>query len=890
MYRVIVPWLLCLAAAARAAAPPASACDADFQAVLQPQPEAMRALPAQALWLSARALRWPGVAGDRFRLYHSASGQIVARVGATVTGADGALVLDPHTGPVLSVRAADAPRLPALHRGQLVLVAEDAKGRVLQATGTQRAGALDALYAAAGRLTDLGATPRSHRTGFRLWAPTAQAVWLCQHADGRAPAQAVHALRRDAATGAWSANLTGDLSGSYYTYLIDVFVPGHGLVRNRVTDPYALSLTTDSQRTWIGRLDAPALKPLGWTSTPRPNTVKAATDQVIYELHVRDFSISDASVPAAHRGKYLAFTHAGSRGMQHLQALAAAGLTDVHLLPVFDLATVPELGCVTPEVKGPPDGEEQQSTISAHAAADCYNWGYDPWHYTAPEGSYATDPADGAVRVREFRQMVLALHRAGLRVGMDMVYNHTSAAGQKARSVLDRIVPGYYQRLNAQGAVETSTCCDNTATENLMMAKLMVDSAVTWVREYRIDGMRFDLMGHQPRAAMAQLQKAVDRAAGRHIHLLGEGWNFGEVKDGARFVQASQQSLNGSGIATFSDRGRDAVRGGGCCDDAAAVLSRQGWLNGQFYAPNAQASATREDLLKSADLVRVGLAGTLRNYRLTAFDGSSKTLAEIDYAGQGAGYASQPDEVVNYVENHDNPTLFDINVLKLPRDTSRADRARVQVLGLAVTAFSQGIAYIHAGVEILRSKSLDRNSYDSGDWFNRLDWTYSDNFFGSGLPPKADNGTLWPAMRPLLADASIKPTAADIRYTRDAFIDLLKIRASTPLFRLRTAAEIQRRLTFHNTGPAQEPTVIVATLDGRGLRDAGFAEVLYAINVAPVAVTLRLPLLQGRGYVLHPVHRAGSAADKRPVEQARWDASDGSLTVPARTAVVYVLE
>ncbi len=874
MKQLFVHVLLAAASGASAATAEVAACNAThFQTVLAP--EATPAPPAHAVWLDARRLRWPDAPAGaaRFRLIPSAGPALrLAR------NADG----------TLSLPGADAKRLASLHRGALKLVAEDASGRVLQATSTQAALALDAMYARDEALPDFGVRVSAAGTAFRLWAPTAQAVHACLHTSATAPAARVLRLHRARQGGSWFGLHARDLTGGSYTYLVDVYVRGVGLVRNRVTDPYSISLSTDSQRSWIGRVDAPALQPEGWATTPRPDTVRASTDLVLYELHLRDFSVGDASVPAAHRGKYLAFTHTGSNGMRHLQALRAAGVTDIHLLPVFDFATVPEAGCVTPEVNGTLDGDTQQAAVAAVARQDCYNWGYDPLHYTAPEGSYATDAADGAVRILEFRRMVQALHRAGLRVGMDMVYNHTSASGQKAHSVLDRIVPGYYQRLNAKGEVETSTCCDNTATEHRMMARLMIDSAVTWAREYRIDSMRFDLMGHQPRAAMERLQQAVNAATGRHIHLIGEGWNFGEVKDGALFVQAAQGSLNGSGIATFSDRARDAVRGGGCCDDAAGTLARQGWINGLHYAPNPHAQAPREDLLKAADLVRVGLAGTLRDVRLLALDGREKRLAEIDYAGQGAGYASQPGEVVNYVENHDNPTLFDINVLKLPPGTSREDRARVQLLGLATTAFSQGIAYFHAGVEMLRSKSLDRNSFDSGDWFNRIDWTFSDNFYGSGLPPRGDNTSLWPAMKPLLADASIKPTPADIRFTRDAFFDLLKIRASTPLFRLRSADEVAQRLRFLNTGPAQEPTLIVGRLDGRGLADAGYAEVLYAINVSPSPGTLALPELRGRAYQLHPVHRTG--ADRRPADLSRWDAATGTLTVPARTALVYVLQ
>jgi pullulanase len=325
------------------------------------------------------------------------------------------------------------------------------------------------------------------------------------------------------------------------------------------------------------------------------------------------------------------------------------------------------------------------------------------------------------------------------------------------------------------------------------------------------------------------------------------------------------------------------------------VLKNQGWLNGLHYAPNEHAKAagtgSQEALLRSADLIRAGLAGTLGSYRLRTHDGSVKKLVEIDYAGQGAGFASQPGEVVNYVENHDNPTLWDIHLLKLPRETTREDRARVQVLGGALTAFSQGIAYFHAGIELLRSKNLDRNSYDSGDWFNRIDWTLNDNHFGGGLPPRRENEGLWPAMRPLLADAgALKPTPAELRFTRDAFLDLLRLRASSTLFRLRTAKDVQRRLTMLNTGPEQNPGVVLGHLDGRGHRGAGFSEVLYAINATTGDAELVLPELRGRAFVLHPVHRAPNAADTRPATQARWNAATATLRVPARTALVYVLE
>ncbi|MES2150627.1 MAG: alpha-1,6-glucosidase domain-containing protein [Pseudomonadota bacterium] len=867
--------------------------DAAFATTLRP---AAGSLEARALWLNRHLALWPGVeASGVFKLYHAANGTI-AIVDKQIKGADGALALTQFTGALpapaarfdyagkgalLTVSAAD---LPALHRQQLVMVHEAPDGTVLAATRLQAAGALDDLYAAAGGIADLGATPAHQHTSFKLWAPTAQAVAVCTYASGDSGATAIKAMQFDAANGSWQANMPADLSGHYYKYLVDVLVDGVGLVRNGVTDPYSLSLTTDSKRSYIANLAAPALTPAGWDSTPAPRKVKAQTDMVVYELHVRDFSINDTSVSAAKRGKYGAFTETGSNGMRHLAALARAGLTDIHLLPVYDIGSVPEHGCALPMPEGAPDSEAQQALIRKTAETDCFNWGYDPFHYTSPEGSYASNPADGARRILEFRQMVMQLHRAGLRVGMDVVYNHTFTAGQKEKSVLDRIVPGYYHRLNAAGVIERSSCCDNTATENLMMGKLMIDSAVVWARDYKIDSFRFDLMGHQPRATMEQLQSGVDRAAGRHLQLIGEGWNFGEVANGARFVQASQLSLGGSGIGTFSDRARDAVRGGSSSDSGEKLITQQGYINGLVYDPNARAGARpRSELMQAADMVRVGLAGSVRNYRLQTWQDSMRQLQEIDYNGQPAGYASAPGEAVNYVENHDNQTLYDINVFKLPLATSGAERARVQMLGAAINAFSQGVAYFHAGVDTLRSKSLDRDSFNSGDWFNRIDWSYQDNYFGSGAPPAEANGKDYGLIKPLLANPAMKPAPADIAFARDVFRDLLKLRASSTLFRMRSASDISERLRFFNTGSQQEPTVIAAHLDGRGYPGAAFKGISYFINVDKVAHTLVLAPEKGKPYRLHPAQ----TADAR-VREARYERATGSFSIPPRTAVVFV--
>jgi len=473
---------------------------------------------------------------------------------------------------------------------------------------------------------------------------------------------------------------------------------------------------------------------------------------------------------------------------------------------------------------------------------------------------------------------------------MDVVYNHTMASGQNDRSVLDRAVPGYYHRLNANGEIERSSCCENTATENRMMGKLMIDSVVTWARDYHVSSFRFDLMGHQPRSVMVALKERVRAATGREVQLIGEGWNFGEVANGARFVQAEMLSMNGTGIGTFNPMLRDAVRGGGCCDSGNALIANQGWTNGLWFDPNDQGGGrSRNDLMWLGDVIKAGLAGSIRSYTLTTHWDATLPLEQINVGGLPAGYVIDPSEVVNYFENHDNQTFFDINAYRLPLGTSREDRARVQMLGAALNAFAQGVPYFHAGVDTLRSKSMDRNSYDSGDWFNRLDWSYTDNNFGVGLPPQRDNGNEWGMIQPRLANPLIKPTAGEIAWTRDVFRDLLRIRASSTLLRLRTAEDIKARLRFVNTGSGQVPTVLAAVIDGEGYPGAGFRRLAYAVNTGLETQSFSAEALKGSGWQLHPVHRAPQAADKRAA-LATLDGVSGTLSVPARTAVVFVVE
>jgi hypothetical protein len=506
----------------------------------QPDLRSVSTTDARAVWLNGSLVKWPRVAADGpVKLYWSATGAIVAARGQPIAGADGSITLDPCTGAVptaaatrfkyvgnggvFQVRATDAPQLKKLLTNQVVLVQEDATGAIQNATTAQLAGALDDLYAPAASTAPLGATVDRGRTTFRLWAPTARNVSLYAYLGATAGAKLALPMAFDAGTGIWSLTVPGDWDGLYYMYGVQVFVRGTGVVRNIVTDPYSLSLSANSLRSQVTDLSSPRLKPPGWDFSRPPQTVAGSTDMSIYELHVRDFSDNDPTVPAAHRGKFMAFTDMNSNGMRHLRALAQAGLTDVHLMPSFDISSIPEIGCTTPSPGGAPDSTSQQATVAATASTDCYNWGYDPFHFTAPEGSYATSVADGATRVIEFRRMVQSLNQAGLRVGMDVVFNHTTASGENDHSVLDEVVPGYYHRLDAAGNVLRDSCCDDTATENMMMGRLMTDSVVTWARDYHVSSFRFDIMGLQPRDTMVALQARVDAAVGRHVELIGEG-------------------------------------------------------------------------------------------------------------------------------------------------------------------------------------------------------------------------------------------------------------------------------------------------------------------------------------------------------------------------------
>ncbi|GIJ71891.1 pullulanase-type alpha-1,6-glucosidase [Virgisporangium ochraceum] len=790
-----------------------------------------------------------------------------------------------------SVDPADRDRVVEALRSQLVF-AEYEGGNLTLATGVQIPGALDDVYRRAAT-ERLGPQFHSGRPSLAVWAPTARTVEL-ELFDTPSGSAAVRQMRRDDATGVWKVTGERAWSGKYYRFKVTAWQPAaQAVVTASVTDPYSVALSANSTHSQLVDLADPALAPPGWRGLRKP--ALPARPQ-IQEVHVRDFSVADDSVPAGHRGTYLAFADRDSRGMRHLRSLARAGANYVHLLPVFDIATIPERRgdqqqppCDLAAL--PPDSEQQQACVEQVKDTDGYNWGYDPFHYNAPEGSYATNP-DGPARTRELRQAVAGINQAGLRVVVDVVYNHTPAAGTHRYSVLDQIVPGYYQRLLDDGTVANSTCCANTAPEHMMMGKLVVDSVVLWARQYKVDGFRFDLMGHHPKANMLAVRKALDELTlqrdgvdGKRILLYGEGWDFGEVSGNQRFEQATQRNMAGTGIATFSDRLRDAVRGGGPFD---ANPRLQGFGSGLFTDPNGDpvnGSETdqRNRLLHYHDVVQLGLAGNLRDYRFTASDGRTVTGEQVDYNGSPAGYTAAPAEAVTYVDAHDNEILYDALAFKLPQGTGAADRGRMQTLSLGTTVLGQGTGFVTAGSDLLRSKSLDRNSYNSGDWFNAIRWNCRDgNGFGHGLPPAPDNADKWPYARPLLADPALVPGCGEVTASAERYADLLAVRWSSPVFALPTAAEVQRRLAFPLAGPSATPGVITMTLDARGV-DRRWKSIVVVFNATPREQTQRVEALESARVALHPVQERGADA---VVRRARFEA--GTFTVPARTVAVFV--
>ncbi|WP_187268748.1 pullulanase-type alpha-1,6-glucosidase [Aeromonas hydrophila] len=892
---------------------------------------------ASAHLIDGNTLIWKGGKDKpHVRLYYTESGTIKANAEGVfdfpyITLTPTSLTAEqqakyPHLKDAAAFALPAGKDLKPLLKGELVAIGTDADGILQGATLVQSAGALDALYSEAATKLTYGAVVEGGNVTFRLWAPTARSVKLALFDEQHKPL-GERTMTLDEASGSWSVQGGSELVGKFYRYDIQVYHPvSRKLESYQVTDPYSLSLAMNSEFSQVVDLNDPALKPEGWDSLKAPHSQQNPADITIYEAHVRDLTGNDDSTPVEHRGKFLGLTDTDTVPVKHLQALAKSGVSHLHLLPVFDIATVNEdpakvanisddfgkLCQVNPEVQNSKfagycssgqtieavlgdlqggDSKENPQVQELYGylrGVDSFNWGYDPYHYTTPEGSYATN-AEGSQRILEFREMVKAIKQnIGMNVVMDVVYNHTNEAGLGPKSVLDKIVPWYYQRLNPEtGSVENSTCCSNTAPEHAMFAKLMDDSLVTWARDYKIDAFRFDLMGHHPKDQMVQALAAV-KQVNPEMYFYGEGWNFGEVQDDKRFVQATQKHLAGTGIGSFSDRLRDAVRGGSPFDGGDTIRKTQGFGNGALVDANEMDGVDRATALHQADLVRLGMAGNLKDFILTDKDGMPKKGSDIDYNGQPAGYAQDPTEIQNYVDKHDNQTLFDNLIYKAPQG---ADLVRMQGVSLATAMLGQGIPFTHAGVELLRSKSMERDSYDSGDWYNRVDYTLADNNFDKGLPRKDKDGDNYPLIEKVLGK-HVKPSGADMATMVGFYQELAELRQSSRLLRLGSGAEVIKRVDFRNTGPDQEPGLIVMTVDdginaGADLDPAidGLVVMINATN-APQSISdfrdgndqpIDLTSLQ-----LSPAHHGGESIARDAA------VNGGTLTLGAWSAAVFV--
>lgn len=532
----------------------------------------------------------------------------------------------------------------------------------------------------------LGAACSAASTTFTTWSPVADAIeLLLDGPPGAVPPAAAIALKREA-NGVWRTSVAGDLHGRTYRYRITAY----GSARE-VPDIHCFAATADSSRSVV--IDLTRIEPDGFRAVPAP-TLARPTDEILYELHVRDYSIRDSSCPPAQRGTYLGLIHehqrdstGASSGLSHLVDL---GITAVHLLPVHDFTAKP----------------------------DEYNWGYWTTLFNVPESNYATDRADPTSAIRDLRTAITGLHRAGIRVILDVVYNHTSSAGPD--SPFDATVPSYFFRTTRDGRLVNDTGVGNTiADERPMMRKFIVDSLRHWLRDYRVDGFRFDLLGsHEPSTVRAICDALVaDRA---DVTLYGEPWTAGGT---TRFGKGAQKGMP---IAVFNDHLRNAIRG-----------DLDGSTVGFATGPGGDSAA-----------VRSGVAGAIDDFAL------------------------KPRESVNYASAHDNLSLWD-KIVKTQPGASDAERRSMQRLALGIVLTSQGIALIHGGCDFCRTKQGRHNTFDLGDDINQFDWSrkaeYADVFeFVAGL---VHIRRAHPAFR-LADDADVRKALAFVDGGRDVAFTL----------------------------------------------------------------------------------------------------------------------
>ena len=497
---------------------------------------------------------------------------------------------------------------------------------------------------------ELGALYEKEGTLLRVWTPTAKSVEVWIYADDsfKGPSTKIEMVQKP--KGIFEAYLPGDQHGTIYVYKI-LFLNNRESIS---VDPYARATTVNGMKSVIADLNR--TNPDGWGE--RLPAFGLPEEAIIYELHIRDFSISETS-GIVNKGKFLGLTEKNTQNASGrktgLDYLIDLGITHIQILPMFDYATVDEANLTEPQ----------------------YNWGYDPLNYNVPEGSYSTDPFDPFNRIFELKQMIRTLHDNGLRVIMDVVYNHVYDPKDQA---LERTVPGYFYRYNADGSLANGTGVGNdTASERHMMRKYIIDSVKYWAKEYHLDGFRFDLMGIHDSVTMNAIREALDKID-PSIIIIGEGWEMStplpeDLKASQRNAQAMPR------IAHFNDSIRIALKGSDFGDE-----KDRGFISGKNYL---------EDLL-------------LRNIK-----GAMHLSSHSSYV--------DPEQVIQYVEAHDNLTLYD-KLLRSNPDDSEEVRIKRHTLATSIVLLSQGVPFIHGGQEFLRTKAGVANSYQSPDEINQFEW------------------------------------------------------------------------------------------------------------------------------------------------------------------------
>jgi pullulanase len=510
---------------------------------------------------------------------------------------------------------------------------------------------------------DLGLTYSPKAATFKIWAPTATAATLNLYKSDIG-GNAVRSINMNKGeNGVWQITLPENLKNSYYTFQVNI---GNAW-SEEVVDPYAKACGTNSLRAQV--IDLKETNPVGWAQDKSPNfsSTNKQTDAVIYELHVRDASIHTSS-GIKNKGKFLGLAEVGTKnsagqstGLSHIKEL---GVTHVHLLPFYDYNSVDET-----------------------KAAVQYNWGYDPVNYNIPEGSYSTNPADGKVRIKELKELIKTMHSNGLRIIMDVVYNHTALTKNSNFNIL---VPDYYYRKRADGSFSDASSCGNeTASDNAMFQKFMIESVVYWVKEYHIDGFRFDLMGIHDIETMNLISDTLHKIK-PSIVLYGEGWTSSSspLPDDKRALKKNAAKLNG--IAVFSDDMRDGIKG------SVFNINDRGFATGQ---------------IENSESVKFGIVAAGKHPQIN--------YSKVNYSKEP--YTAGPAGLINYADCHDNNILWDKIELSF-KDASVAERTKMHELAYAIVLTAQGASFLHAGTEFLRTKNGVENSFDKGDIVNGINW------------------------------------------------------------------------------------------------------------------------------------------------------------------------